>query len=96
MASTTKANLQSLRTAVIRYKADNDGHAPHTLALLVGGYLPTVPKDGVKKNNAVVLTLTDSGGWIYYRGNLLPNLAGADAYGIKFSDYKSLLITGRA
>ena len=89
-ASTTKANLQILRTAVQTYKADNNNAFPATLATLVPTYLPSLPKDGklgVAAEQAP--PADDGGGWTYVvaTGVIKPNLLGNDAYSVDFQTY---------
>ena len=89
-ASTTKASLQMLRTAVQSYRSDNSSHPPKELSSLIPLYLPEIPKDGVRaKGHEVDAPVNGAGGWIYdhVSGRIEPNLFGNDAYGIPFSDY---------
>ncbi len=89
-ASTTKANLQMLRTALQSYRSENNGSIPGNLSTaLVPLYLPVVPPDGVNQLSTVVSTLDGTGGWHYVAatGIIKPNLSGVDAYGINYSAY---------
>ncbi|MCI0652778.1 MAG: hypothetical protein L0Z55_12940 [Planctomycetes bacterium] len=88
-ASTTKANLQMLRTAIQTYRSDNNGSRPGSLAALSPNYLPQVPADGITKTNGEVAIVDGTGGWVYIpaSGDVRPNLAGNDAYGVAWSSY---------
>ncbi len=89
-AATTKANLQLVRTAIQHFRSDNGGSFPaNDLSNLVPTYLPSLPADGVNSSSAVVNAFDGAGGWHWNTGTstLLPNLAGADAYGTNFADY---------
>lgn len=89
-ASTTKANLQMLRTAIQTFRSDNGGVLPAALATdLVPDYLPAIPADGKLQATNIVGTVNNTGGWHYDSGTgvIKPNLTGADAYGVNFSSY---------
>ena len=89
-ASTTKANLQMLRSAIQAYRSENSSQSPKRLDTLIPLYLPELPEDGVKERSREIdPPANGDGGWIYDRitGNVRPNLFGNDAYGISFSDY---------
>lgn len=90
-ASSTKANLSIMRTAIQAFRGDNTGTYPaDDLANLVtGGYLPQIPEDGVLEVKTVVNTADGLGGWHWNTTSkvLLPNLTGNDAYGDAYSSY---------
>ena len=89
-ASTTKANLQMIRTAIQTFRSENAGAYPTNLATdLVPTYLPEIPPDGLLQQNGVVTAVDNAGGWQYVSGTgvIKPNLTGADAYGVNFSAY---------
>lgn len=90
-ASSTKANLSIMRTAIQAFRGDNNGTYPaNDLANLVsGGYLPEIPDDGVLEKNAVVNSADGTGGWHWDTAakKLLPNLSGNDAYGDAYNTY---------
>ncbi|MEE8143632.1 MAG: type II secretion system protein [Planctomycetota bacterium] len=89
-ASTTKASLQMLRTAIQAYRSDNSSHPPKHLNSLIPLFLPEIPKDGVKsQGDEIDPPVNGAGGWIYnpVSGRVRPNLFGNDAYGLPFSDY---------
>ncbi len=88
--ATTKANLESLRSAIRLYAADNEGVYPGAdLTDLVSNYVRAIPKDGVLKQNTVVNTQGNAGGWYYNTTTyeVLPNLTGNDANGDAYSSY---------
>ena len=94
--ATTKANLESLRTAIDLFYA-NEGEWPdNDLGDLADGtspstdkYIRAIPKDGVKSANTVVNTQGNAGGWFWNTTTheLLPNLTGNDAEGNPYSGY---------
>lgn len=88
--ATTKANIDSIRTAIELYAADNGGSFPATLGLIVsGGYVRTMPSEAITPSTTVVTTQDNAGGWFYTSstGAVLPNLSGNDAEGTAYSSY---------
>ncbi|MBL7170466.1 MAG: prepilin-type N-terminal cleavage/methylation domain-containing protein [Candidatus Omnitrophica bacterium] len=93
----TKANLESLRTAIDLFYANESQWPADDLADLVTGltggtgdkYIRAIPKDGVKGVSAVVNAQGNAGGWYWDKTNhdLLPNLTGNDANGDAYSSY---------
>ena len=89
-ASTTKANLQMLRSAIQAFRSDNAGTWPAAdLANIAPTYLPEIPADGVLDANTVVNTYDGLGGWHWNTGTNIvkPNLPGNDAFGDAFAAY---------
>ena len=90
-ASSTKANLSIMRTAIQAFRGDNLGTYPADDLdnLVTGGYIPEIPEDGVLELNTVVNTANGLGGWHWNTTTklLLPNLSGNDAYGDAFNAY---------
>ncbi len=89
-ASSTKANLQMMRTSIQAFRSDNSGNYPaNDLSNLVPLYLPKIPADGVMSLSTVVTTQSGAGGWFWNTTNkkLLPNLNGNDAFGTAYSSY---------
>ncbi len=100
--TSTKANLESLRTAIDTFVADGTGVYPTNLATdLVSGsvqYLRRIPTDGKKRaatikaaagSPIVVGDIDDAGGWVYDKtaGHVVPNLSGTDVDGIAYLSY---------
>ncbi len=90
-ASSTKANLSIMRTAIQAFRTDNNGNYPaNDLANLVSsGYIPEILEDGVLEVSNVVNTANGLGGWHWNTTSrvLLPNLTGDDAYGNAYNTY---------
>ena len=87
--ATTKANLNSLRSAVRLWQSDNDGTAPAALANLVPNYIRAIPEEAVTPSTTVVGANDGTGGWVYTAadGDVGVNLAGNDANGDAYADY---------
>ena len=87
--ATTKANINSLRSAVRLWQSDNDGTLPSDLSDLVPTYIRAIPEEAVTPSTTVVATNDGSGGWVYDSsdGSIEVNLTGADANGDDFSTY---------
>lgn len=94
--ATTKANLESLRTAIDLFYTNENQWPKTTLADLHDGtspsgekYIRAIPKDGVKGVSAVVNAQGDAGGWYWDNTNheLHPNLTGNDANEEAYSSY---------
>ena len=91
----TKANLETLRTAV-RLFYEQEGIWPNnSLSNLISGapsgyqYLPVIPSEGVKNKNNVLNIPDYSGGWVWETTThtLRPDLPGTDANGAPYSSY---------
>jgi len=85
--ATTKANLQSLRSAVRLFQSDNDGTAPSALSDLVPDYIRAIPEEAVTPSTAVAGAVDGGGGWVYASGEVSVNLAGDDENGDAYSGY---------
>ncbi len=94
--STTKANLENLRTAIALFYAEEGEWPDDDLGDLADGtspstkkYMRAIPTDGVEKVNTVVNANDGNGGWHWDKVNyeLLPNLSGNDANGNAYSGY---------
>jgi prepilin-type N-terminal cleavage/methylation domain-containing protein len=85
----TKANIESLRSAVRLYQSNNDGALPADLNSLVATYLSEVPEETITPSATVKTTNDGSGGWVYDSGtgDVSVNLAGTDASGDDYSGY---------
>ena len=85
--ATTKANINSLRSAIRLWQSDNDGTPPTALSDLVANYIRAIPDEAVTPSNAVVAANDGSGGWVYSTGDVSVNLAGNDVNGDPYADY---------
>ena len=85
----TKANIESIRSAIRLYQSNNDGALPATLAALVTTYIKIVPEESVTPSSTVVAANTGAGGWVYVAatGEVSVNLAGNDSSGDAYSGY---------
>ena len=85
----TRANLQSIRSAVRLFQSDNDGTPPAAMADLVPNYIPRVPEEGITPSTAVAAAVDGSGGWAFdpSDGSANVNLNGNDANGDPYSEY---------
>jgi len=85
----SKANIESIRSAIRLYQANNDGAFPNALAALVPTYLKAVPEEAITPSSSVVGTPDGSGGWAYDNatGEIAINLSGNDSDGIAYSSY---------
>jgi general secretion pathway protein G len=63
--ATTKANINSLRSAVRLWQSDNDGTLPSALSDLVPNYIRAIPEEAVTPSTDVVSSLDGNGGWVY-------------------------------
>jgi len=87
--ATTKANLNSLRSAVRLWQSDNDGTPPAALANLVPNYIRAIPEEAVTPSTDVKAANDGAGGWVYTAadGEVAVNLAGNDSNGDPYADY---------
>jgi general secretion pathway protein G len=88
--ATTRANINSIRSATRLFQSDNDGTAPADLAAdLVPNYIRAIPDEAVTGTNNVVGAFDGGGGWVYDStdGSVAVNLAGADVNGTAYSEY---------
>lgn len=85
----TKANINSLRSAVRLFQSDNDGTPPAALSNLVTTYMRAIPQEAVTPSNSVASSNDGSGGWVYTAasGEVAVNLAGNDSNGDAYADY---------
>ena len=91
--ATTKANLETMRTAVALYESKM-GAIPSAPAtdLITEGMLRAIPKDGVMGQNTCetgAWPCSGNGGWCYDSGTgeVLPALGGTDANGESYEVY---------
>ncbi len=87
--ATTKANLNSLRSAVRLWQSDNDGTPPAALANLVPNYIRAIPEEAITPSTDVGAANDGTGGWVYTAadGDVSVNLAGNDSNGDAYADY---------
>ena len=87
--ATTKANINSLRSAVRLWQSDNDGTLPTALLDLVPTYIRAIPEEAVTPSSDVASSNDGNGGWVYDNsdGSLGVNLTGSDANGDDYSTY---------
>ena len=88
--ATTKANINSIRSAVRLFQSDNDGTPPADIAAdLVPTYIRAVPEEAITGTNNVVGAINGGGGWVYdgTDGSVSVNLAGADLNGDDYASY---------
>lgn len=87
--ATTKANLESLRSATRLYYADNKGVLPATGAALVPGNIKRIPDEAITPSTTVVTANDGTGGWVYTAatGDWAVNLTGNDANGDAYANY---------
>ena len=85
----TKANIESLRSAIRLYQGNNDGNLPPDLASLVGTYLQTMPEEAITPSTAERTSVNGDGGWVYDSsvGEVAVNLSGNDSSGDAYSGY---------
>jgi prepilin-type N-terminal cleavage/methylation domain-containing protein len=91
----TKANLETLRTAIRLFYEQEAAWPMSDLSNLTvtmpSGmkYLPVIPKEGVTQKNTVVNIPDYTGGWWYDppTHKILPNLLGTDANGDWYNTY---------
>ena len=91
----TKANLETLRTAIrLFYEQEGAWPMPDLSNLTVTmpsgmKYLPAIPREGITNSNVVVNIPDYSGGWYWDTTlhELYPNLPGLDAEGNPYSSY---------
>lgn len=85
----TKANLNSLRSAVRLWQSDHEGEPPTALSDLVPDYIRALPEEPITPSTAVAGSVDGSGGWVYDNsdGGVAVNLAGVDTNGDPYSDY---------
>jgi prepilin-type N-terminal cleavage/methylation domain-containing protein len=85
----TKANLESLRSAVRLWQSDHEGEPPTALSDLVPDYIRAIPEEPITPSTAVGAAVDGSGGWAYDNtgGDVLVNLVGPDANGDSYADY---------
>jgi prepilin-type N-terminal cleavage/methylation domain-containing protein len=92
----TKANLESIRTAIAFYY-DIEGTWPvgNLSELYLGTapsgkkYLGKLPSEEITHKNSVTNVSTNTGGWFYDlpTHTIIPNLTGTDATGVDYSTY---------
>lgn len=95
MVHVTKANLESLRTAVaIFYEAEGTWPVDDLSDLVSGApsgtqYLGLIPPEKITNDNTVVNVASYSGGWIFDLSthDIHPNLSGTDVNGEAYSSY---------
>jgi type II secretion system protein G len=94
--ATTKANLDSLRTAVNLFYAEEGEWPADDLSNLVDGtapsghkYMRAIPDEAITPSNAVSNGLTGAGGWYWdvVEHEVYVNLVGNDANGDPYSEY---------
>jgi prepilin-type N-terminal cleavage/methylation domain-containing protein len=87
--ATTKANINSIRSAVRLWQSDNDGKLPSALSDLVPTYIRAIPEEAITPSTTVVGTLDGGGGWVYDSsdGSIAVNLGGSDVNGDAYSTY---------
>ncbi len=88
--ATTRANINSIRSAVRLFQSDNDGTPPSDLATdLVPTYIRAIPEEAVTGTNNVVAAFDGGGGWVYdgTDGSVSINLGGADVNGTAYTEY---------
>ena len=88
-AAATKANVNSLRSAVRLWQSDHEGDPPAALSDLVPDYIRAIPEEPITPSNAVAGSVTGAGGWVYTSadGNVSVNLSGNDTNGDPYSNY---------
>ncbi|MBN1918204.1 MAG: prepilin-type N-terminal cleavage/methylation domain-containing protein [Verrucomicrobia bacterium] len=89
--ATTKANLNSLRSAVRLFQSDNNGDLPGTLGALVPTYIRVLPEEAISDppSTDVVAAVDGGGGWAYdaTTGEVAVNLSGNDPNGDAYAAY---------
>jgi general secretion pathway protein G len=88
--ATTKANLNSLRSAIRLFQSDNNGTPPADLSTdLVPNYIRAIPEEAVTPSTDVGSAVTGDGGWVYNAtdGEVSVNLSGNDDNGDPYSGY---------
>jgi prepilin-type N-terminal cleavage/methylation domain-containing protein len=88
--ATTKANLNSLRSAIRLFQSDHDGTPPSDLAAdLVPDYIRAVPEEAVTPSTLISASNTGAGGWVYNTtdGEVSVNLSGNDDNDEPYSGY---------
>ena len=87
--ATTKANLESLRSATRLYYSDNKGVLPATGAALVPNYIKRIPDEAITSSTTVVTANDGTGGWVYTAadGDWAINLTGTDDNGDGYANY---------
>ncbi len=92
----TKANLESIRTAIaFYYEVEGIWPVGNLSELYLGTapsgkkYLGKLPAEEITNKNSVTNILTNTGGWFYDlpTHTLLPNLTGTDALGVAYATY---------
>lgn len=92
----TKANLESIRTAIALYYEVEGVYPSNNLDTLYNGasphgrkYLGGMPPEAVTNNKTVYNSPFYSGGWYYNFTThvIVPDLNGNDMYGVPFSSY---------
>lgn len=92
----TKANLESIRTAIAFYY-DIEGTWPvgNLSELYLGTapsakkYMSKLPAEEITHKNSVSNSSTNAGGWFYNLSThtIIPNFTGTDALGVAYSTY---------
>ena len=87
--ATTRANLESIRSAIRMYQSNNDGALPGGLADFMGDYLPINPEEEITGSISEAAAIDGAGGWVYDKttGEVYVNLLGNDASGDAYSGY---------
>jgi prepilin-type N-terminal cleavage/methylation domain-containing protein len=91
----TKANLESIRTAVALFYEIEGTWPANNLSNLINGapsgkrYLGSMPAEAIKNISVVVNVTNNNGGWVFDLAGhtVLPNLTGLDAKGIAYNTY---------
>ena len=85
----TKANIESIRSAIRLYQSNNDGALPADLTALVTTYLSELPEETITPSATVKAANDGAGGWVYNAttGEMSVNLAGNDASGDAYASY---------
>jgi prepilin-type N-terminal cleavage/methylation domain-containing protein len=85
----SKANLNSLRSAVRLWQSDHEGTPPTALSDLVPDYIRAIPEEPITPSAVVSAGVDGSGGWAYDNtgGDVSINLIGPDANGDSYANY---------
>jgi len=85
----TKANIETLRSAIRIYQGNNDGALPSALSDLVTTYIKAIPEEAITPSSNVRNSNDGNGGWVYVSssGEVSVNLSGDDSDGDAYSSY---------
>jgi type II secretory pathway pseudopilin PulG len=94
-ARVTKANIENIRMAISLYYEQEGVWPSSNLSNLVSGspsgtqYIAKIPQEGSTGLSTVVNSATNTGGWVWNTSThkVLPNLTGADAFGVSYDTY---------